>query len=184
MAEKNNQGKKQETEKNMMTDKRKKQLPLVLGAAALACVALAAAIFGPKQGNKAADGTDQVVSAGESFKIPISSVSETASFYPLKVDDTDMEIIAIKDQQGNIRTAFNTCQSCYTSGNGYYEAEGNELVCHNCGFHFTAEQVEVEGGGCNPYPIFEENKEIVDGNIEISYDFLKESTGIFATWGK
>ena len=44
-----------------------------------------------------------------------------------------MEIVAVKALDGSIRTAFNTCQVCYNSGRGYYQQEGNELVCQNCG---------------------------------------------------
>jgi hypothetical protein len=44
------------------------------------------------------------------------------------------------------------------------------------------DQVEVEGGGCNPWPIFDENKTVTEDSITISYDFLKDSKGIFAHW--
>ncbi len=76
--------------------------------------------------------------------IPVSEINETAKFYPIAVDGTNMEVFAVKDSNGNIRTAYNTCQSCYTSGNGRYETEGTDLVCQNCGFHFTADQVGNE----------------------------------------
>jgi uncharacterized membrane protein len=161
--------------------KNKKQLILVAAAAVLAVAAIAAALGIGKDAQEAAV---QVVRAGETLSIPLGGVTDAASFYPLEVDGTEMEVLAIRDQAGNVRTAFNTCQSCYSSGHGYYVAEGTELICQNCGFHFTAEQVEVPGGGCNPYPIFEENKTVTDGSIEISYDFLKASAGIFAHWSK
>lgn len=120
----------------------------------------------------------------ENLIIPLSGVSETASFYPVTVDGTEMEVLAIKDSSGNIRTAFNTCQSCYTSGNGRYKAEGTELVCQNCGIHFTAEEVGIEtsGNSCNPWPITDENRTVAEDNIEIPYEFLKESKDIFANW--
>ncbi|MGN0614211.1 MAG: Fe-S-containing protein [Porcipelethomonas sp.] len=120
----------------------------------------------------------------EDLIIPVSGISETASFYPVTVDGTEMEVLAIKDSSGNIRTAFNTCQSCYTSGNGRYEAEGTELVCQNCGIHFTAEQVGIESkdNGCNPWPITDEHRTITADSIEIPYEFLKESRDIFANW--
>ena len=41
----------------------------------------------------------------ENLIIPLSGVSETASFYPVTVDGTEMEVLAIKDSSGNIRTA-------------------------------------------------------------------------------
>lgn len=122
------------------------------------------------------------IAEGESLVIPNSDVSSTASFYKVKVDDTEMELLAVKDSRGNIRTAFNTCQICYSSGRGYYVQSGNALVCQNCGNQFTVDHVEIESGGCNPWPIFPENKTVTDKTIEISYDFLKESKEIFANW--
>lgn len=95
-----------------------------------------------------------------------------------------MEIIAVRGNDGTIRTAFNTCQICYGSGRGYYKQEGNTFVCQNCGNQFTVDDIEVEAGGCNPWPIFEEDKTTTDEAIEISYDFLVESKNIFANWGK
>lgn len=124
------------------------------------------------------------VSESQSLIIPLENISETASFYPLTVDGTKMEVIAVLDSSGNVRTAFNTCESCYDSGNGHYTADGTEIVCGNCGFRFTADEVGIQSrrGGCNPYPITEENRTVTDTEIEISYDFLKASKSIFAEW--
>lgn len=124
----------------------------------------------------------QVIGEGESLVIPVSDISSTAVFYPVEVDGTRMEILAVEDSEGNIRTAFNTCQICYGSGRGYYVQNGDVLVCQNCGNRFTVDQVEIESGGCNPWPIFAENKTVTEDSIEISYDFLKESQNIFANW--
>lgn len=124
----------------------------------------------------------QVLSQGESLVIPRSDLSSTATFYPVEVDGTQMEILAVVDEEGTVRTAFNTCQVCYSSGRGYYVQEGNQLVCQNCGNRFTVDQVEVQTGGCNPWPIFPENKTVTEDTIEISYDFLAESSAIFANW--
>lgn len=124
----------------------------------------------------------QVIAAGEYLVIPMSEISSTAAFYPIIVDGTEMEVFAIKAPDGTIRTAFNTCQMCYTSGAGYYVQEGKYLICQNCGSHFTAEQVEHQTGGCNPWPISEDNKTVTEDSIQISYDFLKKSSAIFTNW--
>ena len=42
------------------------------------------------------------------------------------------------------------------------------------------EQVGESAGGCNPWPILEEDK--TDSEVKISYDFLKESSDIFENW--
>ena len=120
------------------------------------------------------------ITSGESLVIPTADITADVSFFPVEVDGTAMEVIAVKASDDTIRTAFNTCQSCYTSDRGYYEQEGNDLVCQNCGFHFTPDDVEITSGGCNPWPIFDENKTVTEDNISISYDFLVAAQGIFA----
>lgn len=139
---------------------------------------------GKEKASTSASGVNaaEKISSGESLKIPVKEISEKASFYSVEVDGTQMEVIAVKDSDGNIRTAFNTCQICYDSGNGYYKQEGNELVCQNCGNSFTMEQVGESAGGCNPWPILEEDKTETDSEVKISYDFLKESSDIFENW--
>ena len=132
--------------------------------------------------NNTANNTANEIKEGEKLVIPISDLSEKATFYPVEVDGTEMEVIAGKDSQGKIRTAFNTCQVCYDSGNGYYRQLGEELVCQNCGNSFTMDVVGETGGGCNPVPILEENRTVTDSEIQISYEFLKESSDIFANW--
>jgi uncharacterized membrane protein len=79
---------------------------------------------------------------------------------------------------------FNTCQVCYSSGQGYYKQEGDQLVCQNCGNRFGMDQVEVRAGGCNPVPIFPDNKAVDAENITISRDFLAKAKVIFANWKK
>ena len=105
--------------------------------------------------------------------IPIADLSQTASFYKADLDGTEVEIVALKDSKGNLRTAFNACQVCYSSGKGYYRQNGDYLVCQNCGNSFTIDQVGIASGGCNPWPILDSDRTVTDDEIQISYDVLK-----------
>lgn len=111
-----------------------------------------------------------------------SDVSEIAKFYPYKTGKTNLEVLAVKASDGTIRTAFNTCQICYSSGRGYYKQQGGELVCQNCGNRFKLDQVEKIKGGCNPVPIMKENKVEDDTSIVIPGSFLKQAKDLFANW--
>ena len=162
---------------------RKSNLPLFLVAAVLVAAAAVAVLSGQGEvGNTAPAGDAQTIAAGEYLSIQTADIGSDAAFFPVMVDGVPMEVLAVRASDGSIRTAFNTCQSCYTSGRGYYVQEGGDLVCQNCGFHFTPEQVEIQSGGCNPWPIFSENKTVTEDAIRISYDFLKESSAIFSRW--
>jgi len=126
--------------------------------------------------------TQNQLAAGGDLVIPLSGITEKASFYTYNVNGTKLEVIAIKAADGSIRTAFNTCQICYSSGKGYYVQQGDYLVCQNCGNRFKADQVEVSKGGCNPVPIFNTDKTVDGTNITISKTFLEKSKEIFANW--
>ena len=155
---------------------------------ALSAVVLLAVAFSIKVPNSSSDSsskkddlrTEKVIDSD--IVIPISEITETAKFYPAEIDGIKLEALAVKAPDGSIRTAFNTCQVCYSSGRGYYVQEGEVLVCQNCGNRFAMNDVEVARGGCNPVPITEEYKTISDDSITISKDFLAEATVIFQNW--
>ena len=120
--------------------------------------------------------------ADRDLVIQISEVTENAIFYPVDIEGTRLEVLAVKAPDGTIRTAFNTCQVCYGSGRGFYKQQGTVLVCQNCGNRYRMSQVEIRSGGCNPVPIFPQNKTATDTTITISQNFLKEAKQIFARW--
>jgi hypothetical protein len=125
--------------------------------------------------------TDNAQSSGD-LKINMSDITEVAKFYPYNVGETKLEVLAVKADDGSIRTAFNTCQVCYSSGRGYYKQEGSSLVCQNCGNRFTMDQVEKTRGGCNPVPIMKENKTDDGKNIVITESFIRQNQKLFASW--
>ncbi|MDR0451755.1 MAG: DUF2318 domain-containing protein [Treponema sp.] len=120
--------------------------------------------------------------ADQDLVIPIAELTENAAFYPVDIQGTRIEVIAVKAPDGTVRTAFNTCQVCYASGRGFYKQQGSLLVCQNCGNRFRMSQVERRSGGCNPVPIFPANKTVDDKSVTISRDFLAKAKEIFAYW--
>ncbi|MDR1863010.1 MAG: DUF2318 domain-containing protein [Treponema sp.] len=120
--------------------------------------------------------------ANQDLVIRVAEVTENAVFFPVDIEGTRLEVLAVKAPDGTIRTAFNTCQVCYGSGRGFYKQQGSVLVCQNCGNRFRMSQVGVRSGGCNPVPISAANKTVTDAAIIISKDFLKEAKVIFSRW--
>jgi hypothetical protein len=121
---------------------------------------------------------------GIDLKITKADITEKASFYPYKEARNYMEVIALRANDGTIRTALNTCQVCYDSGKGYYEQVGDTLVCQNCGNVFGVDDVEIVIGGCNPVPILKENKTEDGEFVTISGEFLADNQDYFARWKK
>lgn len=116
------------------------------------------------------------------LEIPVSELSEKIQIYSFTVDGLNMEVLAAKDADGTVRTAFNTCQVCNGSRKAYFQEEGDHVVCQNCGNSFSKEDVGVLSGGCNPYPIFPEDRADTEDTVTISYDFLKSAEGLFTRW--
>lgn len=182
-SKKHTQYKKTSAKAKKQPPKRKTNwIPIALAAVLVVVVAVVLLLPGGGEAGSAANPDAQTIAAGGSLVIPVSEVSSTARFYPVVVDGVEMEIIAVKGSDGSIRTAFNTCQVCYSSGRGYYVQDGDYLVCQNCGNRFTVDQVEIESGGCNPVPIFPESKTVTGESVSISYDYLSGATRIFANW--
>jgi hypothetical protein len=136
----------------------------------------------PPAGETAAAADATAIDSGGALTFDASEITEQASFFPLTVDGTYMEVIAVRAPDDTVRTAFNTCQVCWDSGRGYYIQESDELVCQNCGNRFNVSDVEVVHGGCNPVPITEEYKTADGDSVAIGYDLLKEAVPLFADW--
>lgn len=122
------------------------------------------------------------IEAGGDLEIPVADLSEHIKIYSFTVDGLQMEVLAARDPNGTVRTAFNTCQVCNGSRKAYFVEDGDRVVCQNCGNAFGREDVGVLSGGCNPYPIFAEDREDTGDTVKISYDFLSEEKGLFARW--
>ncbi len=161
------------------TDKVQKPGKLAFIAVGVIAVLIAGFyIFRPGSG-----GTDAGTVSGDLI-IPKSEVTEIVKYYPYKVGKTRMEVLAVKAGDGTIRTAFNTCQVCFDSGRGYYEQEGYELVCQNCGNRFPLDEIGLTRGGCNPVPVLKEIKIEDEEKIVIPQEFLAEYKVLFANWKK
>lgn len=122
------------------------------------------------------------LASGDFLEIPVNELSETIRIYPVTVDGLQMEILAARDDDGTLRTAFNTCQVCNGSRKAYFVAEGDHVVCQNCGNSFARSDVGVLSGGCNPYPIFAESREDSEESIRISYDCFSAAKPLFTKW--
>ncbi|MGM9681806.1 MAG: DUF2318 domain-containing protein [Eubacteriales bacterium] len=128
------------------------------------------------------DGETRRVEVTENLTIPLSELSESIVFYSFEIDGIEMEILAARDSDGTVRTAFNTCQVCNGSRQAYFVKFGNYVVCQNCRNRFGVGQVGVISGGCNPYPITAADRTETGDSVQISYEFLAANKDLFAKW--
>ncbi len=162
--------------------KKKNILFAVVIIFALGLTAYSVFFTGGEDRNETIASVKSVTNENGDMVVPISEITEDASFYSYDELDSKIEVIAVKASDGTVRTAFNTCQVCYSSGRGYYVQKGDQLVCQNCGNTFSMDDVEVTRGGCNPVPIDDEQTKTTNDSIVIPKEFLKEAEVIFQNW--
>lgn len=124
------------------------------------------------------------IAVGQDITILKNDVTEKAKFYGYKANDTYIEVMAVRASDDSVRTALNTCQVCNNSGKGYYEQDGDILICQNCGNQFTIDQIGLVKDGCNPVPIEQSIKTEDEEKIVIKGDGLAEYQPLFAVWKK
>ncbi len=167
------------SKKNNM-DKSKKSIVIFSSIAVVLFVVALIIVFSGKSKGESETGSP-VSSTVADLVIPKAEITETAKFYPLKVGDTNMEVLAVKASDGTVRTAFNTCQVCNGSPKAYYKQQGDALVCQNCGNRFKMDMVEQQRGGCNPVPIMKDEKTDDGTNITIPKDLIEKNKELFTS---
>lgn len=183
----------------------KNKMKFIVSGIVIVCVAVAGYLFLGKDNssktnslasnetNKSSSKTNNSDKSGSESKtespsivpgieINKADITSKAKFYPYESKGIKMEVLAVKASDGTIRTAFNTCQQCYSSGKGYYVQEGEELVCQNCGNRFTLSMVGKSKGGCNPVPISDSNKTDDGTKITIDKNYLDKNKSYFSNW--
>jgi len=88
----------------------------------------------------------------EIIKIPLSKISANAEWYEYDSNGVRIKYFVVKDDNGNVKTAFDACDVCYRSKKGYRQ-EGKDMVCNNCGNHYAISGLgtkNLRGGGCWP----------------------------------
>lgn len=124
----------------------------------------------------------EAITEDGNLKFAVADVTEQVTLYPYEAGETYMEVMAVKDSSGTVKTALNTCQVCYNSGQGYYVQDGSTVVCQNCGNVFNIDDIEVIKGGCNPIPVMPDVKTEDGEFITISGEFLTANAVYFEDW--
>lgn len=129
--------------------------------------------------NNEAEGTlneagDLVINTGD--------IGDEATFFQVNVKGVDMAVLAVKAEDGTVRTAFDTCQICNGSPYAYFEQKGDKFQCQNCGNVYSRDMIEKERGGCNPVPIMADEKSETENEIIIPAKVLEDNAGRFKNW--
>ncbi|MBQ6595679.1 MAG: DUF2318 domain-containing protein [Clostridia bacterium] len=131
--------------------------------------------------NTAATGSRE---ADPGLTFSAAELTREPAFVDWTQDGTAMQLIARRDDTGEVRLAFNTCQSCGGSPYAWFEYLGNDtLQCQNCGLTFPLDTVgTTKAAGCNPVTITEFT---VEGDtVTVPQRVLADNAQRFANWKK
>jgi uncharacterized membrane protein len=111
--------------------------------------------------------------------IPLSSVSENATWYQYEISGSTVRFFAVKDTNGTIHTAFDECWMCYSSHLGYRQ-NGTFMVENCCNMPFAIDQITATGcSGMGCHPVFLANK-IIGDQVVIAESDLAAGAYLFA----
>ena len=105
--------------------------------------------------------------------------SDKVAFFRV-AEDSGIELLARIGEDGGVKVALGTCQSCNGSPGAYYTQEGNLLKCNNCGLTFPLSVLDSPGGGCHPImidpSIIRETQDgvVLDASALLQYEYLFE----------
>ena len=137
---------------------RTKQWILPLAAGIMAVLALVVLVLAPRDadrgGGAKASGNAVAEPDGEgNLVIYADRLSpDQVSFIRIS-EDSRIELLARLGDDGTVKAALGTCQSCNGSPNAYYVQIEQYLRCNNCKLVFQLNILDSPGGGCHPISI-------------------------------
>ena len=150
-------------------------------AIALLLVTLAAALSGCGGSKVPEDAaTVEEAVAVDGLAIQVAELTAEPAFIDWKQDGVNMQLLALKNDGGEVQLAYNTCQSCAGSPYAYFEYANGTLTCQNCGNRFGLDSVGRVAGGCNPKPVSSYSEE--GDMVVIPTAELTSVAPAFKTW--
>lgn len=161
----------------------KKALPIA--AAALVFIAVLVVVFLPKGGHEDHNMPEvAVVQDNGDILITADALMEDTVSFITPDDSKKLELVAIKDEDGNARVALGTCASCNGAPGAYYNQVGDELQCNNCGLTFPLTIIGEDGNGCHPILLKASEYEETDDGILVYAKTLKNREALFTNVDK
>jgi uncharacterized membrane protein len=129
--------------------------PLVGAAIGLIVILVIVAVYvtNSLSGNRNAS-QPIIPASGQDIQIPLAELNDgQAKFYRYELSKgREIEFFVIRSSDGVYRAAFNSCDVCFQTRQGYRQ-EGDNMVCNKCSQRFPSQYINELKGGCNPVPL-------------------------------
>ncbi len=109
-----------------------------------------------------------------------TNITSDVTFVNYDSNGVIIQFIVVRDTDGEVKIAFNTCQACNPSPRAYFVQEGEYLKCENYASLFHIDKIGVEKDGCNPIVV--EEKEVSENEIIITTDYADTLRDKFVNW--
>lgn len=150
-------------------------LPAIAGAVVI--IALAVIFLVPKKNEEPGLYADQ--DRNGNIVIRAKNLSHDQVSFIRIAAESKIELLARIGDDGKVKAALGTCQSCNGSPYAYYTQEGDELICNNCGLHFPLSVIDEPGSGCHPISISPSIISETNEGIVLNKEALMQYEGLF-----
>lgn len=155
--------------------KKKWILPVIAGV--IVIIALAVIFLVPKKSEEPGLYADQ--DRNGNIVIRAKNLSHDQVSFIRVAADSKIELLAHIGDDGKVKAALGTCQSCNGSPYAYYTQEGDELICNNCGLRFPLSVIDEPGSGCHPISIPPSIISETNEGIVLNKEALMQYEGLF-----
>lgn len=113
------------------------------------------------------------------FLISIDSLRSDQVSFIRPASGIKIELLARLGDDGKVKAALGTCQSCNGSPLAYYKQVGELLRCNNCGQTFPLSVLDTPGGGCHPIMIDASVITETDSGLLVDMELLGQYEPLF-----
>ena len=173
-------GKNKRENEQLVRKKKRTRNQIILIISVLVCISAIVFFLVNSSKSSVANSMKVALDSNGDLHIPIGSLKSNLNY--INYGGVE-EIILWEDGSGVIRTAFDTCEECYSDGKVHFKLTGDTLDCNLCG---TTQSISVLGtaswGGCQPVSIVPEIRRDTGDEIIIPAEVLAYAEDMFSHW--
>ena len=174
-------GKRKRIEQERFARQQKKQKTLiVVGVSVIVCAIIGVVISFVNSMPASSNSMNIALDSNGDLRIPINRLQNNLNYVNFGGKE---ELILWQDNDGVIRTAFDTCAECYSLGNVHFSLHDSTLTCNQCGTTQPVSALGVDSwGGCQPVSLIPDIRNDTETEVVLSANVLSYAAMMFTNW--